>query len=377
MTAVLPDEIESVGATFNEQWRRRKSAAFDLLNNSSARRTVPMDLWGRNVNVYANANLSIYSAQKCNAACPFCVEELRPVSRGRNLADQRSVELDDGRYLKNLQEVLRELRPLRPTLSITGGEPSKDPLLPRILNVVCRVAAPRRTLTTNASGLMDLRDGRRVIDSICGSGLTHLNISVAHPDSKRNARLMRLNEGLQPEDLARVAKLARSAGIRVRLSCVLLRQSVAVLQDMLAYLHFAQSIGVDNVIFRQLMKSDPQTHVVNSVVQYSDAQRVVLEPLLDQLSRDRRFDFRRQVMGYYYYVEVWRYQNMDVVFEEADLGQLEKVKRRDPATIHELVFHPNAMLASTWQPWDGVLGPRELSGVGDFQRPNAQITQGG
>jgi cyclic pyranopterin phosphate synthase len=46
-----------------------------------------------------------------------------------------------------------------------------------------------------------------------------------------------------------------------------------------------------------------------------------------------------------------------VVFEEADLAQLERVKRADPDTIHELVFHPDARLASTWQPWDGVLGP--------------------
>jgi cyclic pyranopterin phosphate synthase len=47
-------------------------------------------------------------------------------------------------------------------------------------------------------------------------------------------------------------------------------------------------------------------------------------------------------MGYYYYVEVWRYGAVDVVFEEADLAQLEQVKLRDRQTIHELVFHPNA-----------------------------------
>jgi len=62
-------------------------------------------------------------------------------------------------------------------------------------------------------------------------------------------------------------------------------------------------------------------------------------------------------MGYYYYVEVWRYCDVAVVFEEADLGHLEDVKRSDPQTIHELVFHPNGTLASTWQPWDGILGP--------------------
>jgi hypothetical protein len=49
---------------------------------------------------------------------------------------------------------------------------------------------------------------------------------------------------------------------------------------------------------------------------------------------------------------------VDVVFEEADLARLEHVKQRAPDIIHELVFHPSAVLASTWQPWDGVLGPQ-------------------
>lgn len=48
---------------------------------------------------------------------------------------------------------------------------------------------------------------------------------------------------------------------------------------------------------------------------------------------------------------------MDVVFEGADLAQLERTKASMPGVIQELIFHPNAKLATTWQPWDGVLGP--------------------
>ena len=68
---------------FMEAWRRLKSRAFDLENNSTAKRVVEFELWGQPVRVYANANLSIYSAQRCNARCHFCVEELRPASRER------------------------------------------------------------------------------------------------------------------------------------------------------------------------------------------------------------------------------------------------------------------------------------------------------
>jgi len=103
-------------STLNDAWRRQKSAAFDLPVNSTARRLVEFELWGRPVSVYANANLSIYSAQPCNAACPFCVEELRPASRGVELLDQKKREPDDGRYFARLEQVLEALRPLRPTV---------------------------------------------------------------------------------------------------------------------------------------------------------------------------------------------------------------------------------------------------------------------
>jgi cyclic pyranopterin phosphate synthase len=341
-------------------WRREKCRAFDLFTNSTARRIVEFDLWGRPVTVYANANLSIYSAQRCNAACRFCVEELRPASRGRLLSTQKSVEHDEVRYFQALEQTLEALRPLSPTISITGGEPSKDARLGRILQLAAAYWAPRKTLTTNGSGLFDRRDHIRVIDMVCEAGLNHLNISVAHPDREQNVQLMRLPSALSKEQLATVVRLATSARIRARLSCVLLSEAVDSLESILEYLEFAQSIGVDNVIFRQLMQTNRTTQAENSVVRYSDRQRVLVAPILNRISEDIRFSFVRQILGYYYYVEVWRYDGMDVVFEEADLGQLEVVKRRDAGLIHELIFHPNARLASTWQPWDGQLGPPEV-----------------
>jgi hypothetical protein len=126
---------------------------------------------------------------------------------------------------------------------------------------------------------------------------------------------------------------------------------------VLSYLDYAGRLGVDNVIFRQLMLTDPDTTQPNYVTRFSDRRRVAMTPLLAQLQQRADFTFQRQIMGYYYYVEAWRYRNIDVVFEGADLARLEVTKRDMPGIVQELIFHPNAMLASTWQPWDGVLGP--------------------
>ncbi len=344
-----------------DAWRRKKSAAYDLWSNSTARRTVWLSLWGRPHETYANANLSIYSAQPCNAQCPFCVEQLRPASRGRALHLQKTIESDGSRYFAALEQVLVALAPLNPSVSITGGEPSKDPRLPAILRMLMKQGARKRTITTNGSGLWDVQDGRPVIDWITGTGLRHLNISRAHPDDRQNARLMQLHDGLSFEELRAAVARARLGGTRVRLSCLLVKGSMERFDHLLDYVEFARAAGADNVIFRQLMKTDPKTVAPSPVVEYSDAHRVLLEPLLDRLSVDSRFRCVRQIIGYYYYVEVWRYRGMDLVFEEADLGRLEGVRREMPGVIHELVFHPNAQLASTWQPWDGVLGPPETN----------------
>ncbi len=306
--------------------------------------------------VYANANLSVYSAQACNAKCPFCVEELRPASRGIELARQKQIELNDGAYFEKLNAVLAQLKPLDPSVSVTGGEPSKDPRLPEILRTLAAHGARKRTMTTNGSGLFDMRGGRAVIDWLSDTGVAHLNISRAHPDPEMNAKLMALPDGISVSQLREAVARAKAGGIRPRLSCVLLKDAIGDLDGILRYVDFAASVGVDNVIFRQLMQTDPATVEPNFVVRFSDAKRVMLEGILDRIGGDARFEFQRQIVGYYYYVEVWRSSGVDIVFEEADLAQLERTRRADSKPIHELVFHPNAMLASTWQPWDGVLG---------------------
>lgn len=336
-------------------WRREKSAAFELSANSTARGTRTISLWGATRTIYANANLSIYSAEPCNARCAFCVEELRPAARGTELARQRRTEPDDARWAAALDRVLDALAPLDPSVSITGGEPSKDPRLPRVLRTLAARRARKRTLTTNGSGLGDVREGRTVLEWIAATGVRHLNISRAHPDQARNARLMGFADAPDVAALRAIVERAHAAGTRVRLSCVLVQGAVDDVGGMVEYLELARSIGVDNVVFRQLMKTDPRTTAPNHVVLFSDRRRVALEPLLEAISADRRFTFVKQVVGYYYYVEVHRYRDVDVVLEEADLARLEDTK--GDGVIHELVFHPDGTLASTWQPWDGVLGP--------------------
>lgn len=347
----------SAGAGFVAEWRRQKSQAFDLVRTSTAGRTLEVDFWGTKRPVYANANLSVYSAQTCNARCVFCVEELRPASRGGTLVQQKHIERNDERYFAALEQTLICVAPLAPSTSVTGGEPSKDPRLPRIGRTLAKHGTRQRTLTTNGSGLLDESEGGRIVDHITAAGISHLNISRAHPNHDRNAQLMSYRDGLAFAPLRHAISEAQRGGTQVRLSCVLVKGAIDSLPGIVAYLDFAASLGVERVIFRQLMQTDPLTVERNHVVRFSDEHRVQLEPLLDALSDDARFTFVKQIVGYYYYVEVFRCAGMTVVFEEADLAQLERMKRAEPELVHELIFHPSGQLCATWQPWDQVLGP--------------------
>lgn len=358
---------------FEPAWRADPRGAFDLDRTATGRGTVPLVLGGQTHRVYRNANLSIYSAQPCNARCAFCVEELRPASRGLQLIEQKRYERDDDRYFARLDAALTAVAPLDPTASITGGEPSIDPRLPRIAATLARHGIRKRTMTTNASGLLDATDGTDgtdgadgadVLDAVLRAGLDHLNISRAHPDAATNQRIMRIDRPLPDAGLGEVIARARAARARPRLSCVLLRDRIDTLDGVRRYLDFAAALGADNVIFRELMRYDPATVQRNYVTRYSERARVAMRPIVEAIRPSDRaragahdFRFVRQVLGYYYYVEVYRYRDaIDVCFEGADLADIEADKRRrTEPVIHELVFHPDATLCSTWQPWDGRL----------------------
>ena len=168
---------------------------------------------------------------------------------------------------------------------------------------------------------------------------------------------MRYDKSPVPMQLKAITeKTKKKAGPRIRLSCVLLKEGIHTLSDILEYLEFARSLGIDNVVFRQLMHINQKTTYYDDVVHYCEKQRVLLDPIQKEISNNHLFSFQKQVIGYYYYVEVWKYKEIDVVFEGANLSQLETTKKSMPIIIQELVFHPNAILASTWQPWDGILG---------------------
>lgn len=319
--------------------------------------TKPFVFDGIQREVYDNANLSIFVNESCNANCKFCVDQLRFEGKGKQFIKERIS--DDVEYFLRLEEVLANLRPLDTSISVTGGEPTKSPRLPRILKLVSKYGFRKRVITTNGSGLLDIVDGKRIIDHIVDNGFHHLNISKTHYLEDVNAEVMQFdNSYFTNEQMAEVVKIAQAGCVRPRLSCLLLKSGIYDVNGMMRYMDFYGAMGVDNIIFRETMDYDKSAMNNLTKLRFLEENKVHLNDIWHQIdSMSDTFHPIVQVLGYYYYCEVYKYKGIDMVTESANLAAIDPQKSKAPNTVFEMVFHPNGNLNGSWIEDEDVLLP--------------------
>lgn len=306
--------------------------------------------------VYSNTNLSIFVDDYCNANCKFCVAQLRFENRGQ--AFKKAKIQNDEEYFTRLEAVLKYLQPISPSISLTGGEPTQSHRLPRILALINKYNYRKRTFTTNGSGLLDEMDGKKVIQHLVDNNFQHLNISKAHYDDDRNRELMRYDKGYcSNEDLETIVAFAQANHLRPRMSCLLLQEGIATLAQMITYMQFYQKLGLDNVIFRELMDYSEQRMINREKVDFCVANKVYLNDIWAQVDQDPRFTPIRNLLGYYYYVEVYKFESTDMCSEGANLVKLYDEKEKHPDIVYEMVFHPNGNLNGSWVDNEDILLP--------------------
>lgn len=105
---------------------------------------------------------------------------------------------------------------------------------------------------------------------------------------------------------------------------------------------------MDNVIFRELMDFDHKNMSNLEKMTYCDANKVRLNDIWKEIDKDERFSPIRQLLGYYYYVEVYKYRSIDMVSESANLVKLYEQKEVAKDVVFEMVFHPNGNLNGSW-----------------------------
>ncbi len=207
----------------------------------------------------------------------------------------------------------------------------------------------KRTITTNGSGLLDKMDGITILDHLIENHFDHLNISKTHYDETINKKIMCYKKGYcSNEDLKEIVPYALSHNLRPRLSCLLLKSGISTIDDMANYIEYYEKLGVDNVIFRQLMDYDEQNMCNAEKMNYCKENKVDLNEVWKQVDQDNRFQRYKNILGYYYYVEIYNYHNVVVCSESADLKIPYQEKEKNPDVVYEMVFHPNGNLNGSW-----------------------------
>ena len=314
---------------------------------------------GINKKIYGNVNLSIFVDDYCNADCKFCVAQLR--FENRAMVFQKNRIKDDDEFFSRIEEVLKYLKPINPSISLTGGEPTKSSRLPGLLRLINKYGYRKRIITTNGSGLLDKMEGKTVLQHIIENKFAHINISKAHFIEEKNKKIMRYDNGYcSNEELETIATISLANGLRPRMSCVLLKEGISTKSEMIEYMEFYQKLGIDNIIFRELMDFDKEQMINREKILYNLENKVKLNDIWKDIDKDKRFTPIRNLIGYYYYVEVYRFQKVDMVSESANIVKLYDEKEKHKNIVYEMILHPNGNLNGSWVDTEDILLPYKL-----------------
>lgn len=336
--------------TFDKTLRYKRQEQYDIQEYESI--PVPF-LEGRSV--YKNFNLSIFVDDKCNADCQFCVAQLRYEHRG--LLYNKEHITDDKTYMETLRTILEKVRPLNPSISITGGEPTISNRLVPIMKLVAELGFRKRTITTNGSGLFRMFAGKPIIQHLIDCGFDHLNISRVTMDEDLNRTIMRYEKHTDycsNEMIKGIADYVKGSNLKIRMSCLLLKDSICTVEGIKAYVDFYKEYGIDNFIFRQLMDYD-HLAVNQEKIQYCDRNKVDLNDIWEEMKFYPEIKPYLNLVGYYYYVEIYKYNGCTIASESANLEQQYTEKKKNSDMIYEMVFHTNGVLAGSWVPTEDIL----------------------
>lgn len=339
--------------TFDKSLRLPRQENYDVNNYE----TIAATFATGDKNVYKNFNFSIFIDDYCNADCKFCVAQLR--YEHKSLMYEKTHITDKQEYLRRLDEVLAIVRPLDPSISITGGEPTLSPILTDVMKLVDKYGFRKRTITTNGSGLFNIQDGDTILNNLIKYHWNHLNISRASYDDKLNREIMRYNcedSYCSVEMLQEILRICNGSDLHHRLSCLLLKESVNSVAEIKNYIDFYASVGANNFIFRELM--DYNASAVNQEkIDYCVANKIKLNDIWHDFEKFPEFKPHLNILGYYYYVEIYKYLGMTVASESADLNQQYVEKAKHPDMVYEMVFHTNGNLCGSWVDKEDILDP--------------------
>lgn len=284
-----------------------------------------------------NINLYIEMLSHCNGRCPFCI----------NRVNYDHKDISDSRFIENLEESIKLVRFLDPSVQLVGGEPTIVPNRVRsVFELIRKYGLRKPVITSNGSGLVE---HRHLLDDI-EPLLAHLNISRHHDDDGTLNSIMRFKN---PLDNAALADLLQTHPIasKIRLNCCLLDSGIRSYADIERYLAWALTLGVKNVCFSTLSQLPDDYYYETELVQQTEENTVDFAAIMSAVTEDPRFTFTKFHSGSHCMYEVWQYsregRSCVVVFTASNNFFARELDRIDDL-VELLVFHAEGVLAASW-----------------------------
>lgn len=360
-TAPAPDS--QAGLLGRSRFQARLQAAnLEVISRMAPERLLTYAIGGRNRLVAQPITFTPFaSARPCSARCAFCSETL--VHRQ---ARQLSASLrPKANYFDGLRCVLRELRALPLGISLSGLEATDDAAwLLGVLDVLEEHAraggiVEDKVLYTNTAGLARETTGNVLLPRLREYGLTRAEVSRHHWEQDANDRIMRFRRGQAVREQAvferTVTDLLRH--VPVRLVCVMQACGVGSPESVRAYLAWAASLGVRDVVFRELSRLGGE-YQPNATARYVERERVGLEDLLEQLWPEGGTpgDLVPYAVtaGYYFWnLRLRGRDGLEVTFETSDYEEMKS--RHQSGAVYKFIYHANGNLCGDWDPEREVL----------------------
>ncbi len=290
-----------------------------------------MEIAGKKRYVYSNVGLTIYVTNRCNSDCSFCMNKFE-----ENFLCSKEI-MDDEEYLRRLDYILGLLKHLNPSVMITGGEPTKARRLPEVIKLVHKYGYVLRSFSTNGTGLLDFIDGKMILQYMYENNfLNNINISRHAISPEENYRIMKTKGDLINSQLCEIAGFCAGHNMRVRMGCTLQKGGVSNLEEMLQYYSHYESLGIDTVVFRELIPIDTSKKGAD------DYQKLFVDisEILDAIRKRADFRYAYTLDGLYYNVEHFHYHDKLVkCYREKNTAS--------PDIIRDLIFYADGRLVDT------------------------------
>jgi len=272
-------------------------------------------------NYFSDAQISLYITKKCNANCKFCMNNLE--KRCLN-----SIELTDKDYFNMLNKYLDFFKDIKPWITITGGEPTLSNRLIKTLEILKEKNYKIRTFSTNGTGLLKRVNNKPIIEYMLENNvINNVSISRMSIDDLENRNLMNSkNPLLSNEDLKKISLYSKTNSIEIRLSCLLLKNGVKDLTDMLEFITFYENLGINSIMFRELIP-----------LPYTNDSKIDIKNIFKEIENSKDFISLREMDGLYYTVKVYSYKDYIVKCYQ----EKENVNQN---IIREFVIYPDGKL---------------------------------